>query len=141
MIRVDPFDPDDLLSIDVQPAQRAVTTDWHSLGQSHAASGTALTARREDGRILLCGGAIQIHRGYATLWSVLAHDAGPAMLGLTRRVRWFLATLPYARIDAVASATHREGCAWLELMGFAREAEIGAAFEGGGDGVIYRWRK
>lgn len=140
MIRVDPFDPADVAAMTVQPAQAAAGVDWAALARANHAAGPAFTARAADGRVLLCGGAVEVHAGYATLWSVLAADAGPYLLALTRRVRWFVEKLPHARIDAHVRGGHREGRRWMRSLGFAREARLHQAFPDGADAIIFRWR-
>lgn len=138
MIRIDPFEPGDLAAMRVQPAQ-AGARDWLALGRANAERGPALTARAPDGRVLLCGGAIEVHPGYATLWAVVSADAGPWMTALTRRVRWFVAKLPHRRVDAFVRVGFSPGCRWAEMLGMRCEAALDGVFEDGATAFVYLW--
>lgn len=142
MIRVDRFRPDDLAAIAVQSGQgELMGVDRLALGRAYAAQGRCLTARAGDGRILLCGGAIETHRDYATIWSAVAGDAGPVMLALTRATVRFLDTLPHRRIDSIVAADFIAGRRWVQRMGFAQEACMADYFADGRDAVIYRRKR
>lgn len=142
MIRVAPFEPEHLAEMTIQPVQAEFPADRIAHGQQVAAFGRSFTVRRKsDGRIMMCGGAMDIHAQHAMLWAALAPDAGPVMLALTRRTRWLIDMLPHRRIDAIARADHRAGCRWLVRLGFDAEAYLRDYFENGSDAVVYRLRR
>lgn len=142
MIRVDRFRPEDLAAIVVQPGQpELLNADRLALGRAYAAQGRCMTGRALDGRILLCGGAIETHANYATIWSALAIDAGPSMLALTRATMRFLAMLDHRRIDTIVAADFIAGRRWVWRLGFEPEGSFGDYFPDGRDAVIYRKRR
>ncbi|MFD1034154.1 hypothetical protein ACFQ15_05765 [Sphingomonas hankookensis] len=142
MIRVDRFRPEDLAAIAVQPGQpELLAADRLALGRAYAAQGRCLTARAADGRLLVCGGAIETHGDYATIWSAVSVAAGPAMLALTRATTRFLDTLPYRRVDTIVAADFIPGRRWVRRMGFAQEAVLAEYFPDGRDAVIYRRKR
>lgn len=142
MIRVDRFRAEDLAAIAVQSGQSELAAiDRLALGHAYAARGRCLTARAADGRIVLCGGAIETHGDYATIWSAVAADAGPVMLALTRATVRFLDTLSHRRIDTIVAADFIAGRRWVGRMGFAQEARMADYFADGRDAVIYRRKR
>ncbi len=142
MIRVDRFRPEDLATIAVQAGQPELLIDDRlTLGRAYAAQGRCLTARTRDGRIVLCGGAIETHGDYATIWSAVSREAGPAMVALTRATVRFLDTLSHRRIDTIVAADFIAARRWVRRMGFAAEASLTDYFPDGRDAVIYRRKR
>ena len=139
MIRVDPFDAKDLVSIRVQPGQNELPRDRYGHGVGLAMSGPCFTVRQHvAGAPLFCGGAIETHRQLVTLWSVLAADAGPHLTAITRRVRWFVAKVDARRIDTMVVAGFAPARRWVEMLGFRHDATMAEYFENGEDAMIYR---
>lgn len=142
MIAVECFQPEDLAEMTVQAVQREVGADPLARGRLFAALGTAFTARPlPGGAPIFCGGVTLAHPDYATMWSAFSEDAGPAMLAITRRTRWFIAKLAHRRIDTMVRSDHRAGHRWVHALGFVAEGRMNDVFEDGGDGVIYRLRR
>ena len=139
MIRVDVFEPADLVGLVLQDGQQELPADRLAQGEFWASHGRAFTGRdARTGQVLLCGGAMQSHPEYATLWSAIGRDAGPAMLALTRKVRIFLGTLPHRRIDALSRVGFVQGGRWLTMLGFAPEATLADYFEDGEAAMLFR---
>lgn len=136
MIRVDRFEPADLDTIRVQAAQPELAGDRFTLALAYASAGSSFTGRIGD-RIVMCGGAFASHRRHATMWSALAEDAGPAMLGLTRITKRLIARLDYDRLDTFVRPSHAAAIRWVELLGFDREARLSRWHENGEDVMVY----
>lgn len=137
---VTPFRAADLAAIDLQDSQRGETQwrRWPEIGAAWEAAGNAFTWRADDGRVLFCGGAIEHHPGYASLWGAFSMHRPRVPVWLTRTVRRFVAELPHRRVDATVSIANERACGWLHLIGLefdARLAEVGAD---GSDVLIYR---
>lgn len=136
---VEVFQPGHLAAMNAQAAQQAQARAPAEIA-TLARGGRAFTARAGAGTPpLLCGGAFELHPGYATLWSLVSADAGPHMAALTRRVRHFILTLPHGRIDAMVAPGFAAGAKWMRLLGFAFEARLHAILPDGGDCDYYRW--
>lgn len=140
MISVERFIPEDLAEMAVQPVQRELGCDPIARGRALSQGGQCFTVRN-GAAPLFCGGVMVTHVGYATMWSAFALDAGPEMLGITRRTRLFMSRLSYKRIDAMVRGDHRAGHRWVQQLGFAVEARLHDYFEDGGDAVIYRLKR
>lgn len=141
MIRVAPFSPNDLLEIDVQPAQRSedYRVSLYEMGKAQSASGMAFTARdAETGRILICGGASEWHKQHASLWAVLATSKSGNMQLITRRVRAFIDQLPHRRVDAMIHSDFAAAKRWAHIIGLFHEATLADAMPDGGDALIFR---
>lgn len=139
MIRVDPFHPFDLIDLPLQASQADLPADRVAFGEQRAACGRSFTIRdAPGGRALFCGGTIVTHANLATLWSVVAADAGPRMMAITRRVRWFVDALPHARVDAMIRGGFAPAARWVEMLGFEKEALLADYYENGDDAMIYR---
>ena len=125
---VEPFQPyhiDLLIAQGVQPSQKLEV----SLVPGRYASlpkvpGAALTARRDDGFILLCGGIIPQEPGIGKLWALLSQDAGSHFIWLTRATRRFIDSQAYRRIEVTTEEGYPQGCRWLKLLGFKREGKV-----------------
>lgn len=139
MIAIEPFAPEHLESLSLQPAQAGeAPPSLGDHGRALAAGGPAFTARGEDGRILGCAGFVENHAGYATAWAFVAADVGLAMRGITRAVRGVLDAAQYRRIDMTVRADFVIGIKWAERsLGFAREGLLSAWGADGGDYFIY----
>lgn len=141
MIRVAPFAPNDLLEIDVQPAQRGENyrISLYEMGKLQSASGMAFTARdAETGRILICGGASEWHQEHASLWAVFAGAKGGNMQLITRRVRSFVDQLPHVRVDAMIHSEFAAAQRWAKIIGLSHETTLAEAMPDGGDAMIFR---
>lgn len=143
MIRVEPFQPEHLAQLRVQAeqpdlAQLSEGQRWMIGKQRKGAGWPCFTVFHEE-RIVFCGGAVVSHAGLATIWGAFSPVAGPAMLGIERRARRWLARLPHRRIDAVVRDGHKAGHKWIKRLGFVPEARLADYYADGADAWIYRW--
>lgn len=143
MIQVEPFHPNHLGELAVQPAQRELclsAADRVAHGQALALLGQAFTIREYPcGPVLFCGGAGISHSRHATLWSVFDKDAGKWLRAIDRCTRRFLARLEQLRVDTIVRADHVEGHRWVMMLGFELEVPVLTDyFEDGAGACIYR---
>lgn len=137
MIRVSPFRPDDLMVIAAQPGQPEFTSA-RAVAQHLGGGPLAFTARDADsGEILFCGGATEHHPGYASLWSVFAHHAGPALLEITRRARRMVADMPHGRVDCLVRSEFEQGMRWAWMIGLQSEGRMRAYWSDGSDAMVF----
>jgi hypothetical protein len=85
-----------------------------------ASFGDAWTALL-DGRPIACAGVVEVWSGRAYAWALLAEDAGPHMLAITRAIRCFLQRAPYRRIEMAVTVGFDAGRRWAEMLGFQLE--------------------
>lgn len=116
-----PFETEHVERIELQDAQRYVISHICVEYLKHLqAVGPALSAE-EDGRILACAGVAFQGFGMGVLWAFVAKDAGRHMVKLDRCVRRLLGLTDLKRIEAATEASFKQGCRWLELLGFEQE--------------------
>jgi hypothetical protein len=134
-VRVEVFQPyhiDVLMAQGVQPQQvREVSYVPPNYASLPKVPGAALTARRDDGFILLCGGVIPESVGMGRLWALLSEDAGAHFVALHRAVGRFIETQSFRRIETTAETGFPQGCRWLKLLGFEYEGDMKGYGPGG----------
>jgi len=130
-ILIRPYAPADLDALVLQPGQAHVQAQLGGRGYAQALAQTEaytvlLQEAQEGGaRVIACLGAYALHPGRALVWGLLSRDCGPHLLSLTRAVRRWLASCPYARVEAHAEHGFAAGARWLRLLGFACETPQG----------------
>lgn len=117
MIAVVRFRPAHLARLDIQAAQRA---EANHDGQHAVSFGDAWTVE-VDGRPVFCGGLLELWAGRWSAWALIAQDAGPHMLAITRAIRCRLAHAPCRRIEMAAAVDFDAANRWALMLGFTRE--------------------
>ena len=85
--------------------------------------GPAVTAFDGD-RILICGGIARITADNGVCWALLSAQAGRHMTWLHFAVKRFLTINPWRRLEATVEENFKDGCRWVELLGFAYEGKM-----------------
>jgi hypothetical protein len=148
--RISPFRADDALELLVQPSQALDWHDRHAMARKFADAGNAFTVRDGDGRVIFCGGALEMHppigdafghfeSGHAQLWALFGARKGNGLVRVLRATRQFIAGLPHKRIDAPV-ADRPEAIRWAEWLGLRFDVRLADAAPGGGDILLYRWK-
>lgn len=88
-------------------------------------------------RPLFCGGALERHPGYATLWGMFSVHKPRVPVQLTRGVRTFVAGLPHRRVDAMVAAWNVPALGWARLIGLREECLLRAVNPDGSDMVVF----
>lgn len=122
LINVEPFEPDHLDELVVQPLQEpAVPVGFGDFAWWH---GPAWTVRVAAGRVIFCGGFLVQHEARAIGWALMAVDKGAAFLALTRRVLLALDAAPWRRIEIYNDPGFDAGARWARRLGFAKEDAV-----------------
>lgn len=119
---VESFHPDHLREIDLQDAQKSAAEIFDDAEYIEAiSSGVAVTVRGSDGKIVACGGSVEIE-GVSLLWSFLSKDASKSMVSIVRAARRLIdvSVLP---VVATAACDFAQGCRMLEMMGLVRQPD------------------
>lgn len=127
-----PFEPAHVGMMRIQPGQ-CPDVDPSTMA---ADFGTAWTAMVE-GRPIGCAGLLQMWPGRAYAWALLAEDAGPHMLALTRAIRFRLAESGFRRIEMAVDAEFLPGVRWAVMLGFELEARARKYMPNGRDAWIF----
>lgn len=134
---VEAFRREHLEALTLQPAQAAwmgvVTPEQARILEENGESWSLFL----DGRIVGCGGTLDLGGGRAEAWALLDHHARTGMLAATRAVRRFFDVSPYRRIEAVTKASFEPGAKWAKMLGFCFEGSMAAYCDDGSDAL--RW--
>jgi hypothetical protein len=133
MIHVEPFAPDHIAAMDVQPSQR----DHLLAGDSYADAGPAWTARDDSGRIIFCGGFAQLGASYVHAWCVMATGKGADLVAVTRAARRVIAGANWRRVEMFSDARNEAASRWAEKLGFGLEGVRREALDDGGDMLVW----
>lgn len=120
-LQIKTFRPEDLLNVDIQPAQigdfpSGITLATGKLLADHfAISGWA------GERCIGCCGIVEVWSHRAIAWAVLSRDCGRRMLEITRHARAALDLHPCHRIETAVFSDFPAGRRWAELLGFYLE--------------------
>jgi hypothetical protein len=91
-----------------------------------------------DGVPVFCGGAVELFKERALLWSFVGRHAGEHFIAIHRGVAKFIEGLPYKRLEADCDADFKQGHRWLKSLGFVLEAPRMRAYRmDGGDSSLY----
>lgn len=141
-VQVSAYKPEDLTEM-VANATGQRSLSWHDRRRVEAQWGGDLvrgfTVRDLEGRVLFCGGMMERHPQYASLWAIYAD-------GLTRKewgwaltiARNFVAELPHRRVDAMVEADAAMAVRWAQGCGLIAECLLDQAAPGGGDMLVMR---
>lgn len=131
--------PEDAVAIDLQHVQAMepgqVDLDY---GRQVVAHGWAWTAERE-GRIIGCGGLMEIWPSTALAWALFAGGIGPAMVAMTRQARWALQQHRWPRVEALVACSFPAGLEWACLIGMHQSAVIRRWGPNGQDHVLFEY--
>lgn len=129
----------DLAELALQPAQESELRwfEMREAGKMYEAAGQAFTLRQR-GRVVFCGGAIERHPNYATLWALFGEELDfAAARFLLGRTRSFIAGLPHRRVDALVE-DRAAAIKWALRLGLRAEARLEAATLAGEDMIVFR---
>jgi len=90
-----------------------------------------------NGKCIGAAGYQPIWIGRAAGWALIGRDAGPAMVPIVRKIRFFLAACPVNRIEMTVREKFSEGCRLAALLGFNAEARLLGFFPDGSTAILY----
>ena len=132
-----PFDPEHVRAMVVQERQIAVVS--HVTPEYLAAlkqAGPAVTVEA-DGEPICCGGVATTGFGMGMLWAFVSAQAAHRLVRIDRVARRLLEVADLRRIEATTEQDFRQGCRWLELLGFQSEGIMRKYGPDGSDHVRY----
>ena len=119
------FKASHLQALDLQDAQaylssEIATPEHGAMIESTGQSFTVL----HDGRVIGCGGCVEIWKDRAIIWALVSKHAGRHMVGIHKAVAGYLSAAKYKRIEAWVDEGFEPGMRWLEMLGFIRETPM-----------------
>ena len=136
---VEPFRPEHLAQMTLQPAQQYLRA-YHAQNADAAdvAARYAAYTGRVGRQIVVCAGVIPIWDGRAAGWAWLADAARLHLVSITRAVTRFLDVQPYRRVEISVDREFAEAHRWARMLGFDLEAGRMRAYRpDGGDCSLY----
>ena len=126
------FEPAHLHQIELQSAQYIERTFIQpGYGEALASAGVAVTGMA-DGEPMVCAGVAKMWEGRGTAWLMMSAKAGPHMLTITRKVKQFLDTLEFRRVEMDVVSTFAAGHRWATMLGFTHEGRREKYYPDGG---------
>lgn len=137
-VRVVPYEPAHLrrLIVKGKQAHLGVLVEDDSYAINLARGGPNYTAVDGQDRVLCIAGVYEAWEGRAIAHAFLASTCRPHLGGIMRAIGSWLATAPYARIEAHVQTSRAECHRFARLLGFARECTM-RRFLGGEDFDLY----
>ncbi len=118
------FQPEDLLTLSLQPQQRQLFLATTEYATALSSAGPAFSAFAPDGELIGCLGLMHQWDGYAKAYAFLGENAGKHMLSLTRQIKAWLDTRPEQRIDAAVDNGFPQAWKWCRALGFKYEGPL-----------------
>lgn len=118
-----PCKPGHFEFIEVQEQQRqelafVVSTDHKETLCSHVAISAWL-----GNKCLGAAGFVPMFSHRAIAWALIAHDIGPALVPVSRKIRHIIALDPTPRIEMTVDVDFEAGHKWAKLLGMKQETE------------------
>lgn len=121
-MRVVSLTADHVARLRLQPMQAlsepAVT---HKEAEALASQGKGYAAVGEDGTVYAVAGILPQWEGRAIAWAMVAYNAGPHMVRITREIKRFLDECGYRRVEASVDAFFPQAHRWIRMLGFECE--------------------
>lgn len=92
-------------------------------GMSLAQGGPAYSGVVGD-QVIACMGLIPQWEHRAIAWGLIAKEAGPYFVQITKAVFRTMELHPYRRIETAVISTFEQGHRWAQLLGFKREGTM-----------------
>ena len=145
MILIEPYRPEHMSSLRIQPAQSLFVpyAEDNAYCRALAEAGPAFAAVR-DGLTLAIGGCVEQSPGRAIAWALLSQTDGASFVRIHRAVARWLEVAPWRRIEAVVDAGFPAGHRWMSMLGFSHEGRMRGYTPEGGDCDLYarvRWTR
>lgn len=131
-----PFEAGHIFDLRLQRAQELFYSKFspgYATALETAGGYTALV----DGRPIVCAGLVEQWEGRALAWALMAQDAGPHFVRITRAVRRALDMAQWRRVEAHVDAEFHEGIRWAKMLGFEAESVMRAFTPEGRDAFMY----
>lgn len=132
-----PFRAEHLFLMDPQDSQQGELGSI-SLAEAKELEGLSAFTAMQDGEVIGCGGVFPFHPQRALCWTYISKQAGRHFTQLHRRVKLFIDTVGYNRLEMDVAYEFEQGHRWAKLLGFEVEApRMRCYFNNGGDATKY----
>lgn len=127
-----PFEAEHVFNMELQPAQTWLF-DYLAIENLRPLENMWATTLMEDGTPILCGGPMVFWHNRALMWSFISTKVSrDKFLRVHKRVKNYLDSLPFARLEATVDVDFKAGHRWMKSLGFKMEAArmVGYDFDG-----------
>lgn len=138
-VRIVPFEPWHLLTIEVQPEQRIndQTLKDEANARELCAAGPAFSVLANDGSPIAILGIVGRGPGRAVGWAVMAPAAFARFRLIHRGVKRFLELHDLRRLEIVVDKRHAASVRWALRLGFVHEGTMRSYAPDGSDMELY----
>lgn len=138
-MRIVPYEPWHLLSIEVQPAQRMRDSALHDPDNARALgeAGPAFTALDDGDTPMAIAGVVDRGPGRAVAWAVLCPTVLRRFGAVHRAVKNFIELQNYRRLETMIDPRHAAAVRWAVRLGFEREGTCRSYAPDGSDMDLY----
>lgn len=125
MIYPVPFRAEHLQGLELQRSQ-AWTSERLAIEDQRTLEGPLSSTLMEDGRPLVCTGAVAFTEHRALLWTFVSNRVTARNFRVVHRwAKIFLRSLKFRRLEATTELDFVQGHRWLKALGFEREDRSG----------------
>lgn len=137
MVHIEPFRPEHLTTLALQPSQTAFSRYFDpEYGPALQNAGPCFSAFEGD-EVIACSGVVKQWDNRATAWALISENAGKNFVRIHKAVKRFLESTDFARVEAYVDADFEAGHRWIAMLGFEREGYMRQFTPSGGDAVLY----
>lgn len=122
---VEPYRAEHLERLALQPKQEFLSAVILGSDRARALEHSDAYAMLSGNRVLACLGVLTMDQGRGLAWGVVAENAGPHFVAITRKTQDYFRHSPLRRIEAHIEHTFAEAHRWAVLLGFRDETPEG----------------
>lgn len=119
-MRVEPFKPEHLHLLDLQPHQR----DWQARIACEDFSALRGVTVFDDHGPVAVGGIADLGDGKGEAWALLGVASGRRMVALTRMAERGMRASGFRYLQALVAADFKPGKRWARLLGFTKRGDL-----------------
>lgn len=124
-----PFISEHLNGFEVHNWQRSIA-EHIKLGFGDMIEDTVSYTCLHEGKVIFIAGVYDINDHRKIAWALVGKDASPHLLYITKKVREFLDSVSYDRIETLVQFEFEQGHRWARMLGFNNETPDGMMYYG-----------
>lgn len=135
---IEPFHPEHLERLLLQPSQAMLQPALadRQYGEHLYSGGPAYTGLAGD-QVIACIGLFEMWENRAYAWGLIAKEAGPHFIHITKAVLRAMEMHQFRRIETAVLCNFTQGHRWARLLGFKHEGTMKSYTPTGEDCELY----
>lgn len=121
-----PFRAEHARAVRLQPSQAHLVSVVREAGYVEMLAERSIVAVSvaSNGRIIACGGVMEIWHGRGFCWALVAKSLPSEFIAVHRAARRMLDTCGIERVEAYIDEGFEQGQRWMDLLGFEQETPV-----------------